>query len=263
MARWEYHGRWAMVTGASAGIGEAFARALARRGMNVVLAARREERLRELAAALRREHGVEAVTIPVDLGKPGAAGVLWVEATDGREIHLLVNNAGFGLKGPFLDLPLERQSEMVRVNSVAPLELLHLATQAMRGRRAGGVVNVASVAAFQPIPLLATYAASKAFLLTLSEAVAEEVRGDGVRVVALNPGPVATEFQGVAGTEVSGRTLGIRTPEQVVEAALRALEGGRSSVVPGWINRVGTVAVRVAPRSLVLKVAKRVMAALR
>ncbi|HEX2094070.1 MAG TPA: SDR family oxidoreductase [Longimicrobiaceae bacterium] len=254
---------WALVTGASAGIGEAFARALAGRGMSLVLAARREDRLSALADELRRRYGVEAAVIPADLGKPGAAGVLWLEATDGREIDLLVNNAGFGAKGRFDEVPLERQAEMVRLNCTAPMELMHLALQSMRPRRRGAVVNVASVAAFQPVPQLATYAASKAFLLTLSEAVAEECRGSGVRVLALNPGPVATEFQQVAGTEVTARTLGVRTAEEVVDAALRALDRGRTSVTPGAVNYLGTVAARVFPRSVVLRAAKTVMKKLR
>ena len=259
MTTWEYHGRWALVTGASSGIGEAFARELAARGMRLVLTARREDRLRALADSLHAAHGTECHVIAEDLAKPGAAGVMWIEATDGREIHLLVNNAGFGLKGPFVDLALDRQAEMVRLNCKTPLELMHLALGPMRARREGGIVNVASIAGYQPIPLLATYSASKAFLLTLSEAVAEEVREDGVRVLALNPGAVSTGFQAVAGTQVDEKTLGVRTPEQVVAATLRALERGKTTVVPGLVNRASTVAVRVAPRSIVLRTAKKVM----
>ncbi|HEX2190365.1 MAG TPA: SDR family oxidoreductase [Longimicrobiaceae bacterium] len=260
---WEYAGRWGLVTGASSGIGEEVARRLASRGMSLVLAARREERLAELAEELRRAHGVEAVALPADLGKPGAAGVLWLEATDGREIHLVVNNAGFGMKGRFDELSLERQAEMVRLNCTAPMELTHLALPPMRARGSGGIVNVASVAAFQPIPELAVYAASKAFVLALSQAVAEEQRGSGVRVVALCPGPVATGFQEVAGTRVSERTPGIMTAGEVAEAALRALEAGRDTVVPGVLNRLGTVAGRVFPRSLVLRAAKTILKRLR
>lgn len=264
MARdaWEYRGRWALVTGASAGIGEAFARELARRGMNVALAARREHRLRALAAELGTAHRVRTLALPADLGVPGAAAALWNQASDGREIHLLVNNAGFGLKGAFSDLPLGRQAEMVRVNCGAVLELSHLALAAMRGR-GGGIVNVASVAAFQPVPMMATYAASKAFVLALSQALAEEARDLGVRVVALNPGPVKTEFQQVAGTAVRDGAPGVRTPEEVVNAALAALERGRTTVTPGALNALGAFAGRVAPRSLVLRVAKLAMRKLR
>ncbi|HEX9935726.1 MAG TPA: SDR family oxidoreductase [Longimicrobium sp.] len=262
MERWEYRGRWALVTGASAGIGEAFARELARRGMNLVLAARREDRLRALADELSRTHRVRALALRADLGEPGAAAALWKEAAAGRELHLLVNNAGFGLKGPFTALAMERQAEMVRVNCIAPLELSHLALVHMHGR-CGAIVNVASIAGYQPIPLMAAYAASKAFLVTLSEAVAEEGRGSGIRVVTLNPGPVKTEFQAVAGTEVRDRAPGVRTPGQVVEAALRGVEAGGGTVTPGLVNRVATTAVRIAPRSWVLRGAKAVMKKLR
>jgi short-subunit dehydrogenase len=260
---WEYAGRWALVTGASSGIGEAFARRLARLHMRLALSARREERLRDLAAELRRAHGTETVVIPADLGKPGAAGVLWLEATDGREVHLLVNNAGFGLKGRFDGLSLERQAEMVRLNCTALMELTHLALPGMRARGAGAIVNVASVAAFQPIPDMAVYAASKAFVLSLTQAVAEEQRGSGVRVMALCPGPVATGFQEVAGTQVSGRTPGIMESDEVVAATLRALEAGGDTVVPGALNRLGTVAGRMLPRSIVVRAAKTVLKRMR
>jgi len=260
---WTYAGRWALVTGASSGLGEVFARDLAARGMSLVLAARRGERLRELAAELRGTYGVEAEAIPADLGRPGATETLWREAARRREIHLVVNNAGFGLKGRFDELPLDRQAEMVRLNCVSLMELAHLALGPMRARREGGIVNVSSVAAFQPIPDLAVYAASKAFVLSLSQALAEECRGTGVRVLALCPGPVATGFQEVAGTQVSGRTPGIRTAEEVVAAALRGLEAGDDTVVPGTLNRLGTLAGRVLPRGLVVRAARTVMRKMR
>ena len=260
---WSYRERWALVTGASAGIGEAFARALARRGMHVALAARREDRLRAVADELAAAHRVRTAVLPADLAEPGAAAALWTAATaDGRDIHLLVNNAGFGLKGSFAELPVDRQSEMVRVNCIAPLELAHAALRHMRGR-GGGIVNVASVAGYQPIPLLATYAASKAFVVTLSEALAEEVRADGIRIVTLNPGPGRTEFQHVAGTEVAPRAPGVRTAGEVAEAALHALETGRRRVTPGAINALGTVVGRVAPRSVLVRATTAVMKKLR
>lgn len=265
MAReaWEYRGRWALVTGASAGIGEAFARELAARGMHLALAARREDRLRALAGELAAAHRIRTAVLPVDLGEPGAAEALWEAATaGGRRIHLLVNNAGFGLKGPFAELPLDRQAEMVRVNCIAPMELAHHALAHMRGE-GGGIVNVASIAGYQPIPLMATYAATKAFLITLSEALAAESADAGVRVVTVNPGPVKTEFQAVAGTEVRDGAPGIRTPEQIVAAALHAVEHGRMTVTPGVFNRIATTVVRIAPRSVVVRAAKTVMRKLR
>lgn len=261
---WQYRGRWALVTGGSAGIGETFARALAQRGMNLVLSARREDRLRALAEALALEFRVHVHVVAADLSKPGAAGVLWMEASDGRPIHLLVNNAGFGLKGEFHALPASRQVEMIKVNCVAPLELAHFALRDMRGSGEGGaIINVASVAGFLPIPTLATYAATKAFMMSLSEALAEESRSAGVRVVTVNPGPVRTEFQSVAGTHVNEKTLGVRTPEQVVDAALARLEAGGGTVTPGLSNRLSAVLARAAPRGLVVRAAKAVYQRLR
>lgn len=259
----EYRGRWGLVTGASAGIGAEFARALALRGMNLVLTARRHDRLEALAREMQARHGIAAVAVEGDLSTRGEAERVWREAVNGREIHLLVNNAGFGAKGEFPTLRRERQVEMVEVNCTALLELMHLALVPMRERREGAVLNVASVAAFQPIPDLATYAATKAFVLSLSEAVAEEVRSYGVRVTALNPGPVRTEFQGVAGTSLSRSTPGVLSAGSVVEAALAGLEAGRRSVVPGALNRAGTIAARHLPRSWVVRAAKAVLRSLR
>lgn len=261
---WQYRGRWALVTGASAGIGETFARRLAERGMNLVLSARREDRLRALANELALEYRVHVHVAAADLSKPGAAGVLWMDASDARAIHLLVNNAGFGLKGEFHALSAARQVEMIKVNCVAPMELAHFALRAMRGSgEGGGIVNVASVAGYLPIPTLATYAATKAFLISFSEAVQEESRSTGVRLVTLNPGPVQTEFQSVAGTQVSEKTLGVRTPEEVVAAALAKLEAGGGTVTPGLSNRLSALLARAAPRGLVVRAAEAVYQRLR
>jgi uncharacterized protein len=259
MKRWSYAGRWALVTGASAGLGRAFARQLADRGMHLVLTARRRERLEELAGELEAGSGISVVVVPIDLARPGAADELWAESSRGRSIHLLVNNAGFGAQGRFQEIPLDRQVEMLRVNCEVPLELTHLALREMTGRGEGGILNVSSLAAFQPVPRLATYAASKAFLLSLSEALWAESGGTGVRVVALCPGRTPTEFQAVAGTGDAAGTFGARTPEQVVAAGLRALERNRSSVVPGAENLAASWAVRALPRSLVIGVMKRIV----
>jgi uncharacterized protein len=261
---WDYRGRWALITGASAGIGEVFARALAERGMNLVLAARREERLRAIAVELGEKHRVHTHVALADLGRPGAAGALWQDAAAGRRISLLVNNAGFGLKGEFRELPAARQVEMVKVNCVAPMELAHLALREMwSSGEPCGIINVASVAGYLPIPTLATYAATKAFLISLSEALGEECRDTGIRVVTVNPGPVRTEFQSVAGTSVNENTLGVRTPEQVVAAALSRLERGGGTVTPGLSNRLSAGLARMAPRGLVVRAAKAVYQRLR
>jgi short-subunit dehydrogenase len=256
---WQYHDRWALVTGASAGIGEVFARRLAERGMHLVLSARREDRLRALARHLRAAHGVRAEIVPLDLAEPGAPVRLWRQAAHGREIHLLVNNAGFGAQGRFDQLPLQRQSDMVRLNCTALLELTRLALPDMRARGAGAVINVSSIAAFQPIPDLATYAATKAFVLSLSQALWTESREAGVRVLALCPGRTPTEFQAVAGTGAAEGTFGVRTPEQVVAAALRALERGDSYVVPGTENHLASWLVRLLPHSTVGRVLRRLV----
>lgn len=259
MSRWSYGG-WALVTGASSGIGEAFARLLAARGMHLALSARREERLRALAAELGAAHGVQTAVVAADLARPGAAQPLWEQATaGGREVRLLVNNAGFGLYGRFDTLPRERQVAMVQLNCTALLELAHLALPAMRRRGAGGIVNVASTAAFQPIPDFAVYAASKAFVLSFSQALWAEHRAAGVRVVALCPGATPTEFQQVAGTRRSARTPGVLSAEQVVAAGLRALEKGRSYVTPGVVNVLTSRAGRLFPLETITRLAGAVL----
>ncbi|AKU89982.1 3-oxoacyl-[acyl-carrier protein] reductase [Vulgatibacter incomptus] len=243
-----------MITGASSGIGEAFARALATRGMHLVLAARREERLLALADALAKAHGVETRVVPVDLRQPFGPATLWREAGRDREIHLLVNNAGFGLQGRFEDLPTERQLDLVRLNVNAVVELTALFLPAMQDRGEGGVINVSSAVAFQPVPLMAAYAASKAFVLSFSEALWSENLDLGVRVQALCPGGSPTEFQAVAGTRLPG--LGVLPAAAIVEQSLHGLEGGRSVVVPGLANKGAPFAARILPRELMARAAQ-------
>jgi short-subunit dehydrogenase len=257
--RWIYRDRRALVTGASAGLGEEFARQLARRGMHLVVSALRRERLEALADALRREHGVRVEVVAADLAHDGEARRLWGEACRGGTIDLLVNNAGFGALGRFDELPLARQRAMVELNCGAVLELAHLALREMRERGEGGLLNVASLAAFQPVPRLATYAATKAFVLSLSEALWAENRDAGVRVVALCPGRTPTEFQSVAGTGSTEGAFGVRTPARVVEAGLRALERGASYEVPGLENHLASWLTRLLPRSVVTRALKRLV----
>ena len=259
MKEWDYRAGWGLITGASAGIGEAFARRLAAKGMSLVLAARREDRLRVLAEELERAHGVSVVPIASDLARPGEAERLWERAAEGRTIHLLVNNAGFGARGPFAEIPLARQVEMVQVNCTAVLELAHHALGSMRARGSGGIINVASIAAFQPVASLATYAASKAFVLSLSESIWSEERESGVRVVALCPGRTPTEFQAIAGTGNADSAFGVRSADQVVAGGLEALERGRSYEVPGFENYLATWLVRVLPRSAVTRAVRKLV----
>ncbi len=255
----QYHGKTALITGASAGIGAEFARALAARGTNVVLVARSEDRLRALADELARDHGVRAEVVAADLTRAGAAKELRA-AVDARglAVDLLINNAGFGTHGPFETLAPARDHDEVALNVAAVVDLTHLFLPAMLERGDGAVVNVASTAGFQPVPYMAVYGATKAFVLSFSEALWAECRGRGVRVLALCPGATATEFFDVVGTEDA--VLGVkRTPAQVVETGLRALERGRPSAIDGLANYLLAQTTRVAPRAMVARLTGRMM----
>jgi len=243
----------ALVTGASSGIGEAFARALAARGRRLVLVARRGDRLARLA----RELGGDALAITLDLARPGAEDELFARVSAaGIDVDLLVNNAGVGHTGHFREQPPDRLLGMIELNVRSVVALTRRFLPAMVERRRGAVVNVVSMAAFQPVPFLATYAATKAFVLSLTEALAAELEGTGVKVQALCPGNIPTEFQQVAGTE---RVAFTRTPSMsaaaVAEASLRALDRGQVIVIPGLRDRVMVALQRLAPRPLVVRIA--------
>ncbi len=246
-----------LVTGASSGIGAEFARALRARGESVVLVARRRDRL----AALASELGGEPAAVPIvaDLAREGVPDELRIELDErGLAVDGLVNCAGLGLTGPFASQSRAVIRAMCDVNVRAVAELTRAFLPAMLERRRGFIVNVASIAAFQPIPYLAVYAATKAFVLSFSEALGEELRGTGIRVQALCPGVTATEFLDVSGTggELRVRRLPMMTPRQVVEASLDGLERGRLRVVVGFSNRVlGFVTQRFAPAWLARRVA--------
>jgi short-subunit dehydrogenase len=243
----------ALVTGASSGIGQAFARALARRGQKLVLVARRADRLDALAAELG---GRAVATLPLDLTAPRAGDRLEGElARRGLAVDLLVNSAGLGDTGRFHERPLEASLRMVALNVTAVVELTRRLLPAMIERRRGRVVNVVSTSAFQPVPFLAAYAATKAFVLSFTEALAEELRGTGVEVQALCPGLTATEFQEVAHTDrvAFNRTRAMR-PEDVVAASLRGLDRGRLRVVPGIDNWLVANLQAWLPRSLVRRI---------
>jgi short-subunit dehydrogenase len=260
MKPWIWRDRWALVTGASAGLGRIFAGKLAARGCHIVLTARRADRLEELAARLRAEHGAQVVVVPGDLLQPGEPARIWNEASaDGRSIDLLINNAGFGAQGEFHEVGIARHLDILQVNCAALTELAWLALGPMRDRRDGGIINVASIAAFQPVPRLATYAATKAYVLSLSEALWAENRDAGIRILALCPGRTPTEFQEVAGTGSAEGAFGFRTPGEVVDAGLSAFERGAVTVVPGMENRAATWVVRVMPRSALTRMMKTVV----
>jgi len=244
----------ALVTGASSGIGETFARRLAAKGHDLVLVARRRERLQTLAAGLRDAHGVEAEVLAADLAT--AEGVERVAERLGRgDIGLLVNNAGFGTSGEFAALPVAREMEEIAVNVAALVRLTHAAVASMVAQGQGVIINVASTAAFQPVPYMATYGATKAFVLSFSEALHEEVRGRGVTVTCVCPGPVRTEFQEVAGVRADRLRTGWVSRERVVDAALRAASRREAVVVPGGLNQTMAVAAKLSPRFLVRRVA--------
>jgi uncharacterized protein len=227
--------------------------------MHLVITARREDRLRAVADEIRDTYGVRVGIVGADLSAAGEAERLWHAANAFGPIDLLVNNAGFGAMGRFHEVPLDRHLGVLQVNCTALMELAHLAVAEMRERGRGGIINVASIAAYQPVPKLAVYAATKAFVLSLSEALWAENRSRGIRVLALCPGRTPTEFQEVAGTGPTQGSFGVRTPEQVVDAGLRAFERDRSSVVPGLENRVATWLVRALPRGLVIRLLRAII----
>ncbi len=246
----------ALITGASAGLGADFARQLAAKGKRLVLVARRKDRLEALAAELGN-----ARAIGDDLSLPGAIDRLMADlAAHGEHVDLLVNNAGFGLTGRFAELDGKRQRQMIDLNCGALTELAHSVLPGMIERKSGGIINVASTAAFQPGPGMAVYFATKAFVLSLSEALHEEVKGQGVVVSALCPGPTATEFGEVAGFKPSGPSAKLfidmaADSASVVRAGIDGLEKGQAIVIPGLTNKATAQAHRFFPRSWVRRIA--------
>ena len=246
----------ALITGASSGIGEVFARRLAARGENVVLVARSGERLNAVCNELGRAHAnVVAQAVALDLSEADAPQKLFDETSRrGLEVETLINNAGFGSMGEFLTLDLARELNMIDLNVKALVALTYLYLKPMRERKRGAIINVASTAAFQPVPYMATYAATKAFVLSFSEALWEENRARGVKVMALCPGVTSTNFFDAAQVEPPPLRIA-QTPEEVVDTALAALARGRSHVISGWLNYLQTEAERLLPRSVVTRIA--------
>lgn len=245
----------ALVTGASSGIGAAFARALARERHDLILVARRADRLHALAEELRAAHGGRVEVLPADLLRPEAASEL-AEAVKalGLQVDLLVNNAGMGMHGPFLDLTADDDARMITLNISALTALTRALTRGMVERRTGAVINVASTAAFQPVPYFAVYAATKAYVLSYSEALAEELRPFGVNVQCLCPGSTESEFVAVAQfkSDVPSKAPTM-TAEAVVAESLGALRVGRTVHVAGVLNQLGALGPRFLPRTLITK----------
>jgi short-subunit dehydrogenase len=248
-----------VVTGASSGIGADIARELAARGQNLTLVARREERLRTLAEEIGREHGVRAEVLAADIAsEDGRATLIDELRSRGRDVEVLVNNAGYGSAGRFQELDGEKETLMVRTNCEAVIALCAEYVPQMVRRERGAVLNVASIAAFQPIPFQATYSATKAFVLTFTEALTADLHGTGVTATALCPGPVPTEFGATAGIdedEVPGFVF--TSPEQNAAAGVSALEKGRRVVVPGPLNVMSAAAGHYTPRTVLLGLVRR------
>jgi uncharacterized protein len=254
-----WRGKWALITGASAGIGLALAAQLAAGGTNLILTARRLERLETLAERLSQQHGVRIEVFHADLTLPVAPEHLFAFTEKQRiVVDLLINNAGFGTYGPFHTSDRTRQLAMVQVNVAAVVALTHLYLPGMIHRRRGDILIVASTAGFQGLPYLATYAATKAFDLLFAEALAEEVRDKGIRVCALCPGSTATEFQEVAG-EPPRFHHHAEPAAKVARVGLEALARGKSYAISGVANYLGAHAQRLVPRQLVTRMAARML----
>jgi uncharacterized protein len=244
-----------IITGASAGLGEGFARALASRGQPMMLVARRADRLASLAEDLRQRHGIAVETVATDLAAPdGVARV--IDAIGGRTVGTLINNAGVGARGAFAELDRQRQLDIIGLNCTALVALCHGVLPGMIAAKSGGILNIASTAAFQPGPWMAVYYASKAFVLSFSEALHEEVRGQGIKVAALCPGPTKTEFADVA--DMGDSQLFKRFASDsaaVVRDGLAALDGNQAVKVSGMMNAVMAGSIRATPRGIARKVA--------
>ncbi|MGH8482736.1 MAG: SDR family NAD(P)-dependent oxidoreductase [Nevskiaceae bacterium] len=253
----------ALITGASSGIGEAFALALAARGTDLILVARSEDKLRALAKQLAEVHSRRVEVVTADLGLAGSAAKVHAAAQAlAMPVDLLVNNAGFGSAGTFHKLDAERERQEVMLNAAAVVDLSHAFLPAMVERGRGGIINVASMAAFQPLPYMSVYAATKAFVLAFSQGLRGEVRGKGVKVLAVCPGPVDTPFFDATGNKKLRGTVpkaSMVTVDDVVRAALRAFKAGRSVVVPGVAFKLAAAGTKLVPRDLLAAMTAMVM----
>ncbi|MFI5397760.1 MAG: SDR family NAD(P)-dependent oxidoreductase [Candidatus Binatia bacterium] len=254
-------GKTALITGASSGLGVDFATILAERGCNLVLVARREDRLRALAEELARKHGVQAHVIAMSLAQLGAAQDLYdrIGALN-LTVDVLINNAGFGVYGPFMEIPWEREEEMLRLDIITLVHLTKLFVRDMLARNFGYVLQVSSIGAYQPSPTYATYSAAKAFVLSFGEALNYELRATNVKVSVLSPGVTATEFLQVAGQRKSlFQRLSMMQSRPVAEIGIEAMLRGKPSKVPGVMNAVTAWSLRFIPRRLQAAMASAAM----
>jgi hypothetical protein len=257
----ELSGKRALVTGASSGIGAAIARELAARGVDLVLTARRKAALDQVAAECAAK-GVRVDVVTADLGLPGAGSALWQVASAGGAIDICINNAGFGYFRPFSEIEWARDAEMVQLNLTSLVELSKrfVASRAAAPTRAY-LLNIASIGAFQSVPNMALYAASKAFVRNFTEALHDELRGTAVSATCVCPGGTATEFHAQAGAGNYGwvANASMMSAESCARIAVRAMERGRRTVIPGWINKLSCFGVRLVPRRFASWMARRVL----
>lgn len=247
-----------LVTGASSGLGAVFARKLAAQKHNLVLVARRKDRLEVLSAELRSAHGISVVVEALDLSAPNAAEKLMKKlARNKMEITCLINNAGFGTSGSFAAQDISRQTEMINLNCTALMQLCHAVLPSMQKRKSGSILNVASTAAFQAGPGMAVYYASKAFVLSFSEALHDEVKAQGIKVSCLCPGPTDTDFFTAADARHSRLTMLAGSVEYVVDDGLRALQRNQAFIVSGLMNKIFAQGSRLSPRALTRSIAKQ------
>lgn len=244
------YGEWALVTGASSGIGEEFAKQLAKLGMKLILVARRKYRLEALSDYLKKEYNTESIIANVDLSKENFLDELF-KCTNGKEIGILINNAGFGSTGEFISCNTDKEIEMIKVNCIAPTLLTHYYLPEMIKRKKGAIIFLGSTVAFQPTPIMTTYSATKAFNLFMGEALWWELKKYNIDVLALNPGGTNTEFQRIAKIGVGPLP---REASDVVKTALRAL-GKKPSVVDGLKNKLITTFIKVIPRRIAVTLA--------
>lgn len=242
------YGPWALVTGASSGIGLEFARQLAVLGLNIILVARRKERLTTLSTELKNKHGVETKVVCADLSRDDFMDGVQ-SATEDLKVGLLINNAGFGTTGDFVENDLSKEIKMLHVNCRAPLILAHYFGKLMKERKQGGIIFSSSIVAFTAVPLWSNYAATKSYDLLLAEGLSSELKDVGVDVLALCPGTTEAEFQGIAGTKM----LMPMKVDLVVTTALKGL-GKRRVVIPGWFNSLNVLSLKFQPRSWSAKI---------
>lgn len=242
--------KFALVTGASSGIGAEFSRLLAAKGYSLFITARREDRLNQLKEEIQNQHAIQVHVIPLDLSQPGAAQILFnkVQVTK-KQISVLINNAGFGMYGPFLQSDEQKMNQMIQLNAVALMELSYLFAKPMADHGHGHILQVSSIGAFQPCPYFAAYAATKAFVLSLGEALYHELKPKGIVVCSLYPGLTRSEFFDAMGSEPKGFSRFLEmTPRQVAQQGLKALFKKRSGVTTGFLNRINAFFIKFTPR---------------